>query len=192
MSSEMAVETFAEFFRPVVRVLFDWDRMQRERWLVEMSVVADPDQVALWRVPWNVDRHGREVPYDHPEARPARVDEVDRLLLAFHPERQHHVAKLVRDFRQSRQPVQTVVPTYRIPGGGHLLLDGSHRAVGLVLSRVPFRLLACAVRGPVDADIIPELKHWQTLSVVGPRDQDGGTTHSVKATTDPRTSRPPG
>ena len=160
MTTLIPANLFVEFFKPFVRVMFDWARMEEERWPVELSVVSALEQVACWHTPWNFNRLGREVRHDDAEARPIRLAEVEALMPGFGEQRQRYIERMVCEFRQSPPPVQLILPAYELPEGGHILLDGNHRAAALLRARVSFRILLCAVRGPIEESILPELRHW--------------------------------
>lgn len=158
---EIPREVFFFFFKPFIRVLFSWERMERERWPIRLLIVDDLATLSSWYMPWNFDEKGKEVDYQLPNARPIQARDIPNLLSALDSERQHLIFELARSFRVSEQPIQVIVPTYSLGNGQSFLLDGNHRVAALMVARVPFKLMSFTVCGPLDREIIPELRHWE-------------------------------
>ena len=56
-------------------------------------------------------------------------------------------------------PISLVVLTWALPGGGTLLLDGSHHAVAATRAGVAVALVQIALLDPVDPGQLPDLTH---------------------------------
>lgn len=157
----MSAATFEQFFRPCVRVLFDWASFLIERWPVRLSVVEDRHALAEFRIPWNFAASGQVVKYDHPEATPAMLGSMPGRLTVLEACRRESILRIASAFAAERPPVILLVPTYHLPDNGHLVLDGTHRLTALVVSGVPCKVLTATVHGPLDRSVIPELRHWE-------------------------------
>lgn len=154
-------EVFTFFFKPRIRVLFNWERMEREKWPIELLLIDDLETLSSWYMPWNFDENGKEVNYKLPSARPIQLQDVPNLLSAFDNKRQYLIRELAKGFRESRNPIQMVVPTYSLGSNTCFLLDGNHRMAALMMACVPFRLMSFTIYGPLDGEIVPELRHWE-------------------------------
>jgi hypothetical protein len=159
-TSSISVETFAFFFKPYIRVLFDWQRMERECWPIDLSVVSDLATLSSWYVPWNINGEGALVKYDAPGARPVPLSHVPTMFPQFDEERRELIHKLSQSFTEADQPVQLILPVYHLYDDRCLILDGNHRAAAVVMSGAPFKLMAFAIHGPLDGHIVPELQYW--------------------------------
>ena len=151
---------FEHFFRPFVRVLFDWDRMISEHWPIRSFVTERLTDLNDWRLPWNFDPSGSQVPYDDPAAMPMTLGELPSLFPKLDTPRRAFITAMAEGFVAGGVPVQLVVPAYAIDSHCCLLMDGNHRLCALQTSGVEFRLLAFILNGPVDSSIIPELRHF--------------------------------
>jgi hypothetical protein len=155
---------FVSFFRPNIRVLFDWSRFLHERWPIELHVVTERKQIEDWYLPWNVDSQGREVDFSAPAARPIQLKELRDIKIKLRAERRTGITKMVRlvnGLSVNAHPYQLALPTYRIPNGLHFVLDGNHRLASLFLARLKFNILTFTVAGPLHRSILPELRHWE-------------------------------
>lgn len=166
-SAEVSSDLFSSVFQSSVRVIFDWERMASEKWPVRLEVFDQLDDISSWYLPWNVDHEGREVRFDHADAHPIQLSAVPAYLSGFDEARREKVNALARamgDNSKSGHPNQIVAVTYALPSGRRLVLDGSHRTSGLMIARAPFKLLAFTVYGPLEGTIVPELRHWESVS----------------------------
>ena len=57
-------------------------------------------------------------------------------------------------------PNNFYLPVYKLPDG-HLILDGNHRAVALYRSGVIPNLCMLSIKGPICAEILPDLGKWE-------------------------------
>jgi hypothetical protein len=160
----ISLEAFTFFFRPSVRVLFDWRRFEREGWPIDMQVLDDYCVISRWYMPWNINEERRLVNYDAPGAHPIQLNDVPEIFPQFASSRQRLILNLKRTFQEERTPVQLVVAGYVVKDDVRLLLDGNHRLAALFLSSVPFRLMSFNIHGPLEGSIVPELRHWESIS----------------------------
>jgi hypothetical protein len=76
----------------------------------------------------------------------------------------------MRDHYQHHGVPEVVeIPAYGLGGGEYFLLDGNHRATGLYLAGLPFKLRLRVLGAPVDRRFLIDLKYW-----------DGGLQRFVK------------
>jgi len=161
MQTIVPVELFISFFKPYIRVLFDWERLQKENWPINISVIHNIDIISSWSLPWSINKQGKEVRYDSPEARPIQLTEVPHIFSSLKKERQQSIINFSKLYIDSPHPVQFVVPAFALPDGKGFFMDGNHRMSALILAKIPFCLLIFTVHGPTDNSIIPELRHWE-------------------------------
>jgi hypothetical protein len=57
-------------------------------------------------------------------------------------------------------PNNFYLPVYKLPDG-HLILDGNHRAVALYRSNIIPNLCMLSIKGPICAEILPDLGKWE-------------------------------
>jgi hypothetical protein len=170
-SAEIPQRLFSYAFQPAVRVIFDWSRMEHEKWPVRLEVFDRLDEISSWYLPWNVNRDGKEVRFDDVEAHPIQLSALPTRLTAFSDERQQKVNSLVEALaagRNDKHPTQLVAAAYALPGGHRLVLDGTHRLSALMMARIPFTLLVFTVYGPLEGRIVPELRHWERVRTPSP------------------------
>lgn len=164
MATHIPIDLFVSFFRPCIRVLFDWERFQNERWPIRLAVIDDISAVSSWYLPWSFDANGKEVKYDAPAGHPIQLSSIAQRLSAFDEKRRQKILDLSRVFLDSRhpkRPAQFVAATYALPNDSHIFLDGNHRMAGLMLARISFKLLVFSIHGPVKSAVMPELRHWE-------------------------------
>jgi len=154
-------EAFTFFFKPSIRVIFDWGRMEREKWPIELMLIDDLDSISSWYMPWNFDENKKEVNYQLPNARPIQLQDVPCLLPEFDSKRRRLIHEFTKIFGKSSKPIQIAAPTYSLGNDTCFFLDGNHRMAALMIARIPFRLLAFTVYGPLDGKIVPEFRHWE-------------------------------
>ena len=150
---------FAAFFEKSIRVLFNWDRFNKEGWKVELSLVEDRRELSNWYVPWYLGQDKEEINHSAATAQPLLLSDIPENLIFLNEDRKKLIFALLDSFKVSRQPLQMFVPVYDL-GGQCLLLDGNHRMAALVLSDTPFKLLTFTVFGPMDSSVLPDLRHW--------------------------------
>lgn len=149
----MTVDDFvAEFGDGRVRVLLDWSRVHGQC-RAERSVVRSRELLGDLFTVWYVgpDRTPRE--FNAVDAWPLRVRDVPE------PWRAEQIRPLRHEFARSGQAVHLLLPAYGLPDGGALLLDGTHRAVAAYQSGAPVVVELWTVHGPVDAAMLPDLRH---------------------------------
>lgn len=78
---------------------------------------------------------------------------------ALWPKKRAVIEDLAEVFRDATAPIALALPAYALPRKRAVLLDGCHRLSGVALADVPFDLTLFRVRGPVDPDCLPDLKH---------------------------------
>ena len=130
--TEVFPGVFETFFRRSIRGRFDWRRFAAEAWPVTVRVFQRRSGLALFDSPWFS----------------GSVVDIPHLLFRFPPQRRRLIEKLAAAYRDSRPPLQLVVPALATSNRRYLLLDGNHRIGALMLCDVPFRLLAFIVDPP--------------------------------------------
>ena len=123
-------------------------------------------------LPWYLGRTGQEVVCDAADATPIRLAQIPVVLASLNEKRQAGIQEYVYQFRQ--QPsVKFSVPSYDLGNNRQLSLDGNHRLSALLLTDVPFTVTFWSVRGPMEADCLPDLIHWVSSAEPGAA-ADGG------------------
>jgi hypothetical protein len=150
---------FEQLFRPFIRVLLDWEAVKQAEWPIDLRVVESSDELHDWYFPWYTGADGQEASVDAEDARPVAVqawptDGSD-------PHRKQVDVQL-RLFRKLTTPVQLLLATYSLPREGHLVLDGNHRLAAAIQGNVPFIALTVTLHGPIDANVLPDLRHWES------------------------------
>ncbi|MBB5955781.1 hypothetical protein FHS29_002362 [Saccharothrix tamanrassetensis] len=134
-----------------VRVLLDWDALGARGCPVDQVVSRSVDVLGDLFTVWYAE--GAE--YTATGARPLRVRDVT----LSGDVRGERVLAIERSYRAAGRPVQLTLPVYALPQERYLLLDATHRSVAAFRSGLPVRLLLCVLRGPVDAAVLPDLRH---------------------------------
>ncbi len=158
---EFLRDAFTSFFKPTVRVLFNWRRMEAEGWPVELTVLKGPVEFGRWFLPWYVGPAGKEVVYSTPGAAPVALSDFPHALTKLDGRRQELIRQLQAGFASFRLPIQLCVPRYSLDGKGYLLLDNCHRMAALASSNLTFVIMAFTVLGPLDNRALPDISHWK-------------------------------
>lgn len=169
MSDYISGRLFSTYFRPAIRVFFEWDRFQAENWPVRVFVIDDFAELTRWYTPWNGSAAGEIVRYDAANAQPIRLGDTAAYFAKFDQQRQATItalAKMLAASSRPRRPVQLVAPAYRLPGNLGIFLDGNHRLAALLKAQVAFQLLVFLIEGPLDNWVMPELRHWETSPTI--------------------------
>lgn len=155
---------FVKFFKQEIRVLLNWERMFSEEWGINLVVTDNPEVIADWYMPWNVDQHGCEVRFDAPGAHPIRIGDIGAVLPGLAEYRQNAISRIANSLSQLAQRadrLQIVCPTYQLPNNQQFILDGNHRIAAIFTARIPFVLMGFSVQGPLERSVLPELMHWE-------------------------------
>ena len=163
LEEECLRDAFTSFFKPTIRVLFNWRRMEEAGWPVELTVLKKPVEFSHWFLPWYTGPHGTEVGYSAPDATPVALSHFPGTLTKLDERRQRLIRQLQTSFASSRPPIQLCVPRYSLGSKGYLLLDNSHRMAALASSNLPFVIMAFTVLGPLDNRVLPDLCHWKDV-----------------------------
>jgi len=151
---------FIRAFRPVVRVLLDWEQLESGRFAVQLTTVSEPTSLDYWYTPWYFDAQGNEVSYDMGTATPVSISQAADGLKGLSSARQQSIEELTIEFSRRSDPIQIPVAMYTLTHGRCLVLDGSHRLIAAAISKRPFIILSFVVHGPLNASILPDLAHW--------------------------------
>lgn len=146
------------FGPPAVRVMLNWDALERTGAPVTVRPLVALEQVEALYTPWYVTPGVGEVSFADTDAQPLRVSQVAAHLDDLRPERRAAMAAIAAGFDRGAGPV--TVPCYGLPSGELLLLDGNHRMSAAAVHRLPVRALAVIVHGPADPTILPDLAAW--------------------------------
>ena len=152
--------TFAEKFREVIRVGFNWDRFFEEKWPIELVTLDSKSALARCFMPWYIGAKGDEVAYDAPDAVPMSLIDVPKAKWILNEERQADIHEYVESVRDQEGVVRFVAPTYALPDNQYFILDKNHRLAALTLNSGPFEVTLWNVRGPLDPDCLLDLIHW--------------------------------
>lgn len=147
----MQAQEFCRRFRGDIRVCFDWDKFCTELWPIEVVSFQLPNDGSSLFTPWYALPDGTVCPFNAAGAIPQSLEVAaanDALC------KSHQVA----EWRGSSQTIEA--PSYELPDGKVLLLDGNHRAVAAQKSHRPIALTAFVVCGPLTQSVCPDLMHW--------------------------------
>lgn len=153
-------KTFTALFSPpVIQVRLAWDMLdQLNPTINAISLCSLRGAADRWIVPW-YKSEGRQVPYDHPAAKPICLTDVAADLSFLESRRRGLITTLASGFSRSTTPLCFLIATYRVRDT-ELILDGNHRAVAAHLQGTDCRILALSLDGPCDKNYLPDLRHW--------------------------------
>ncbi|MGK3089656.1 hypothetical protein ACG93S_11645 [Streptomyces sp. WAC01490] len=155
----MTVNQFEDAFHNGVRVQLNWQRLVSYEPFVTRTVCDSTVLLDSMFTVWYEDQHGGNGDWCNP-GRPLQVSQAERTESDWPEERRQRVSFFEKKFSQTLEPVQLILPTYALGRGGLLLLDGTHRAVAAHRASVRVSLDLHTVHGPVDEDILPDLRHY--------------------------------
>lgn len=158
--ADLPLELFRRFFAPSMRVRLDWDRLMKSPCHVQVTVIENLAEIAGWKMPWHFDQSGCEGRYDSEGARPISLCDTGVHINKMNKQRRFLIDRLIAAYQSDQHPVAFVAPTYFIEPTASLILDANHRLAAAYLAKVPLRVMNFAIHGPIDPQIIPDLKHW--------------------------------
>jgi len=160
ISENIQPALFEAFFRPVIRVRFNWDRFVHEQWPVDLIAFDRSDGFSKFRLPWYVSAEGQEVQYNNPDAKSfLHLSEIPASLKSLSQSHQESIEEYRQTYEIGIKPIQFAVGVYKIPGDEFLILDGCHRMAAISILDCDFVVLGFNVNGPVDEDVVPDLIH---------------------------------
>lgn len=186
-SAEITPDSFANAFRTVIRVGFNWDRFFEEGWPVEAVTLNSHADLMRCFMPWYIGKTGNEVNYDHPEAAPMNLGDVPATMQILNEERQGDIQDYVKKFNKERGVVEFTAPTYTLPENRHFVLDRNHRLSALMLAKAPFKVTLWNVCGPLDPDCLLDLIHFYKTPAAVQSKRSRKTQRKLRTTHD----RPP-
>ena len=151
---------FAELFRSVIRVGFNWKRFFEEKWPIELVTLASQEDLSRCFMPWYIGPNGNEVAYDDPKAVPIRLDDVPKSIGILNEEHRRDIQKYVELFHNQKDTIKFNAPTYQLPNNCYFILDRNHRLAALAVHSLPFEVTLSNVRGPLKPDCLLDLIHW--------------------------------
>jgi hypothetical protein len=151
---------FAETFRDVIRIGFNWDRFFEEKWPIEVVSLDSPSSLARCFMPWYIGPKGDEVAYDDPDAVPMRLIDVPKAIKILNAERRADLLEYVDSFQNQKGVIKFSAPTYALPDDHYFILDRNHRLSALTMTPAPFEVTLLNVRGPLDSECLLDLIHW--------------------------------
>ncbi|MEU4805163.1 hypothetical protein [Actinosynnema sp. NPDC023587] len=149
----------AMFGDGVVRVLLNWQRLREPEFCVRQSFSRSVEHLGNLFTVWYSGADGRAVDWSEEGARPMRVREAAANERSWSTRRAGQLADLEERFRREELPVQLVLPAYAVGGDDLVIIDGTHRSVAAYRADVPVRLMLVGLHGPLDADVLPDLRH---------------------------------
>ena len=158
--TEITVEFFCRAFRQFVRVLLDWEQVERGPFAVLFALAQDRTSFDHWYSPWYVDKAGKETSYENPAGTSLSVARAASGTIRFSQQREHLIAELTREYRSISDPLQIVVALYALPNDRFLVLDGNHRLIAATRAECEVTVLTFVLYGPIDPSILPDLAHW--------------------------------
>lgn len=143
---------FERLFRPTTRVLLDWDRLLRRHVRIETRVLTTSKDAGDWFTVWYVaGDHGGEYLAG---LSPLRVHEIAAGWSALPALRRQRLDAIGATMRS--HPQCLLVAVYDC-GRGTVVVDGNHRIVASFMFDIICPVLVCAIQGPPDPMILPDL-----------------------------------
>jgi hypothetical protein len=87
-------------------------------------------------------------------------NEADILTVNIRPFPKKFESELLQHQDAASVPNNFYLPAYKLPGG-HLILDGNHRAVALYRSGIIPNLCMLSIKGPICAKILSDFGKWE-------------------------------
>lgn len=143
-----------------IRALLDWSRIIEPEIVVHHDFHTSLDRLTRMYTLWYADPTGRLSDYADPTATPLTVGQAAVIDMSGMPRRQQTLDIFTERAAGSTEPVQLVVPSYRLRDGREVVLDGTHRAVAAVRAEACVTVFSFVLVGPVDPDILPDLSHY--------------------------------
>jgi len=150
-----------------IRVVFNWDLLLSKKWEICTIGIDTRDQLGELCCPWYRNGMDFTVPYDACGATPITVRCAgENFLLLDGKKRRGIGARQFAICEHRRHPSRLHLPAYTLPNNRFLLLDGNHRAIAAYMnimdlkSDVKLEATIWAIRGPMDEDVLPDLKHY--------------------------------
>lgn len=163
MSFKCNIDDFEAFFRPHIRVRFNWDMMRAEEWTITGNVFRSRVDIGNLYMPWYYTTGGKScVGHDAADAINMQVKDIANHIHILEFTRVEKILSLVRTFSNEISPIQITIPAYYVDGKV-IVLDGNHRLSALTLSDVEFRVMAYLVKGPLDSSALADLEAWCKL-----------------------------
>ncbi len=146
----MTLSQFRRFFEKDIHVIFAWENLLNSDCDVIISRVELPSMSDEIFLPWYVDSDGRACSHDKSGAKPLTLKAASE---------NSEICKLnnVKPYQGESNPI---LPAYKIGNGISLLLDGCHRACGIMLRKIPATIEMAELNGEISQSICPDLKHW--------------------------------
>ena len=119
---QVSARTFASKFRAHIRVGFNWDRFFKENWPIELVDLRSPADLARCYGPWYLDKSGKEVAYDNPEAVPAKLADAAKAIEILNDERKCDIWQYVEEFKTHGDVIEFSAPTYALPQDEYFVL----------------------------------------------------------------------
>ena len=142
-----------------VKALLNWRRVNDSLFQVKESFSHSLDYLGNLSTVWYVDGEGHQTDCYFDGARPMTVHQAAQARDSWQPERQIRIAEFEKTFAAHREYVQLILPGYEIVSKT-LILDGTHRSVAAYRLRMPVRLFVFSLRGPVNEELLPDLRHY--------------------------------
>ncbi|WP_327268040.1 hypothetical protein OG233_06800 [Streptomyces sp. NBC_01218] len=157
----MTTEEFVMLFGSSghVRASLDWSRVTELRLRVQHSFHTSADRLGRMATLWYTRPDGTPAEYTHPQATPLTARQAAAADMRTLPQRQNTLGALTQQAATCREPVQLILPAYRLPDGTDLILDGTHRAVAALRARARVTVFLYVLLGPADPTILPDLAY---------------------------------
>ncbi|WP_420031360.1 hypothetical protein ACN2WE_00055 [Streptomyces sp. cg28] len=143
-----------------VRAALNWSRLTDKQFHVQHRFHTSPDRLGQMNTLWYTGPDGTPVEYTHPQAAPLTTRQASKTDMRSLPQRENTLTRLTKQASGSLEPVQLVLPAYRLPNGTDLILDGTHRAVAALRAQARVTVFLYVLLGPADPTILPDLAHY--------------------------------
>lgn len=159
---DVSAEDFRDLFAPPggIRVALEWEELLRHSPTVTASLTRDRAQLLTGFFPWYVTQGGEETDFADPHGSAIPLANLPQAIASLSSPRRDKIERLRDSLVDAGDEIQLLVPAYRLGDAGRLFLDGCHRLAALSATNLGVRALVLTVEGPIDARILPDLRHW--------------------------------
>lgn len=158
----MNLDSFHRLFGEAIRAWLDWDELSGANVEIRQHAITDRAELGRLLTVWYADPQGDPGDWRESTHTPMTVEQAANTPASWKRGAAERVGQFQCQFLKGEEPPVLLLPAYEI-GDRVLLLDGSHRAIALRLSGLGPRLLVCALAGPVDARVAPDLGRWSSI-----------------------------
>lgn len=156
----MDLDAFHRLFGAAIRAWLAWDELGDDV-RIRQQVITDRSELGRLLTVWYTGPEGEPGNWRESTHTPMTVDQAASTPTSWTAGAAERVGRFQSLFLSGQEPPVLLFPAYAI-GDRVLLLDGSHRAIALHRTGLGPQVLVCAVAGPVDHRVLPDLGRWSS------------------------------